>query len=76
VLSWGASAGDPDVGDSVAFYRIYRDGQDFIDRYDRTGTGSELTYTDTNTNGVQHDYYVVAVDTQLAESTFSNGATR
>ena len=76
VLSWGASAGDPDVGDQVAFYRIYRDGQHFADRYDRTGTGAELTYTDTNTNGVQHDYSVVAVDTQLAESTFSNTVTR
>lgn len=76
VLTWGASAGDPDVGDQVAFYRIYRDGKAYDNRYDRTGTGNELTYTDTNTNGVTHDYSVVAVDTQLAESTFSNTVTR
>ena len=75
VLNWAASAGDPDSGDGVDFYRIYRDGTAYANRYDRTGTGSELTYTDTQTNGQQHTYRVVAVDTQLAESTFSNGAT-
>jgi Tfp pilus assembly protein PilV len=75
VLSWGASAGDTDPGDSVDFYRIYRDGTVYTDRYDRTGTGSELTYTDTHTDGVAHLYRVVAVDTQLAESAFSNGAS-
>ena len=75
VLSWVASPGDPDVGDGIDFYRIYRDGTAYADRYDRTGTGSELTYTDTNTGGATHIYRVVAVDTQLAESTFSNGAS-
>ena len=76
VLSWGASAGDADAGDAVAHYRIYRDGTAFADRYDRTGTASELTYTDTATNGVDHTYRVVAVDTQLGESDFSNAVTR
>ena len=76
ILSWVASAGDPDVGDSVDYYRIYRDGTAYDNRYDRTGTGSELTWTDTNTNGVQHTYRVVAVDTQMAESGFSNAVTR
>lgn len=76
VLSWVASAGDPDLGDSVSFYRIYRDGTTFADRYDRTGTGAELSYTDTHVNGVQHTYRVVAVDTQLAESPFSNAVTK
>ena len=76
ILSWVASAGDPDIGDSVDYYRIYRDGTTYADRYDRTGMSSELTWTDTNTNGVAHDYSVVAVDTQLAESAFSNTVTR
>lgn len=76
VLSWTASPGDPDVDDSVDHYRIYRDGTAYANRYDRTGTASELTYTDTSTNGVQHTYRVVAVDTQLAESGFSNEVTR
>ena len=70
VLSWVApTVPDPDPGDSIAFYRIYRDGQTYADRYDRTGSGSELTYTDTNTGGQAHTYYVTSVDTQLAEST-------
>lgn len=76
VLSWGASAGDPDIGDSIAFYRIYRDGTAYENRYDRTGTGNELTFPDTHANGAQHTYQVVAVDTQLAESAFSNAVTR
>jgi Tfp pilus assembly protein PilV len=75
VLQWAASPGDPDTGDSVDFYRIYRDGTAYSNRYDRTGTGAELTYTDTNTGGVSHVYRVVAVDTQLAESAFSDGAS-
>jgi hypothetical protein len=75
VLNWAASAGDPDAGDRVDFYRIYRDGTAYANRYDRTGTGSELTYTDTQTDGQQHTYRVVAVDTQLAESALSNGVT-
>lgn len=76
VLSWTPSAGDGDPGDSVAYYRIYRDGTAYGDRYDRTGTASELTFTDTDTDGAQHTYRVVAVDTQLAESAFSEAVTR
>jgi hypothetical protein len=69
ILRWTApSPQDPDPGDSIAFYRIYRDGSAYANRYDRTGTGSDLTYTDTGTDGVLHTYYVTAVDTQLAES--------
>jgi prepilin-type N-terminal cleavage/methylation domain-containing protein len=74
VLNWNASS-DPDAGDSVDFYRIYRDGQTVDDRYDRTQTGSQLTFTDTKTNGVSHVYYVVAVDTGLRESGFSSSVS-
>lgn len=76
VLSWTASPGDPDPGDSVAYYRIYRDGTAYADRYDRTGTATELSYTDVDSNGVTHTYRVVAVDTQLGESAFSEAVTR
>ena len=76
ILSWTASPGDPDDGDAVAYYRIYRDGTSYAARYDRTGTANELTFTDNATNGVSHAYRVVAVDSQLAESAFSNGVTR
>jgi hypothetical protein len=77
ILRWTApSPADPDPGDSIAFYRIYRDGTTYADRYDRTATGSDLTYTDLQTDGVPHTYYVTAVDTQLAESTLLGPVTK
>jgi hypothetical protein len=63
-LAWNLSPGDPDSGDSVAFYRIYRDGQ----RYDTTGTGTDTTYVDSNPGGTTHSYVIRAVDTHEAES--------
>jgi prepilin-type N-terminal cleavage/methylation domain-containing protein len=68
VLSWTA-ASDPDAGDSIQFYRIYRDGTDWVGDYlGRTTTGSTLSYTDSSTNGDVHTYYVVAVDQSYSES--------
>jgi prepilin-type N-terminal cleavage/methylation domain-containing protein len=68
VLSWTASS-DPDAGDSIQYYRIYRDGSDWVsDYYDRTNSGSNLSYTDSSTNGDVHTYYVVAVDQSNQES--------
>ena len=81
VLAWtAATISDPD-GDPVAFYRIYRDGQLYVNRYDRTA-GAQTTYTDSNTLGSQHSYYVTAVDTPappgagLAESPLVGPVTR
>jgi prepilin-type N-terminal cleavage/methylation domain-containing protein len=76
-LTWNASSGDPDddSGDKVSFYRIYRDGTAFGDRYDRTGDASTLTWTDNSAGGTTHTYRVVAVDTNLAESTFLGPVT-
>jgi Tfp pilus assembly protein PilV len=78
VLSWlEPNPSDPDAGDSVQYYRIYRDGTDFItDLYDRTATGSQLTYTDNNTGGDVHTYYVVAVDKSNVESATGSGVTK
>lgn len=76
VLIWTASAGDPDAGDGIDFYRIYRDGQAYGDRYDRTPSGASVTFTDTKTGGLQHTYSVVAVDQDLAESTMLGPVTR
>jgi hypothetical protein len=68
-LQWAApSPADPDSGDSIQFFRIYRDGVAYADRYDRTGLGTDLTWTDPAHNGDPHTYYVTAVDSQLAES--------
>lgn len=74
-LTWTASTGDPDLFDDVDYYRIYRDGTAFANRYDRTGDKTSLTWTDTNTGGTTHSYYVTAVDTHLAESTFAGPRT-
>lgn len=68
---------DPDKGDSVDFYRIYRDGQTLAHRYDAIdAVGDPTVWSDDSTGGVAHTYYVVAVDTRLAESGFSNATTR
>lgn len=75
VLQWVApNPQDPDTGDAVAFYRIYRKGPDglvdYADRYGRTGAGSEVTFTDTNVpaTGGPYRYWVTSVDGRLAES--------
>lgn len=71
-LDWTGSGIDPDAGDSVAFYRVYRDGV----YYDRTDDGDDLTWADGDTGGVAHDYRLKAVDTHLAESPSSAAVTR
>jgi prepilin-type N-terminal cleavage/methylation domain-containing protein len=75
-IGWFGTS-DPDSGDSVDFYRVYRDGKTLADRYDVVdNTGSPVPYLDPESNAVQHTYYVVAVDTRLAESAFSNGVVK
>jgi hypothetical protein len=70
VLTWTpALVPDPDPDDSIAFYRIYRDGTAVADRYARTPLGTDLTWVDPGAAGEEHDYWVSAVDGQLAEST-------
>lgn len=64
-LTWQAPTVD---ADDIAFYRVYRDGTAFADRYDRTGSGTELSYIDNRADGDRHQYWVTAVDAQLAES--------
>ena len=69
-LKWSRpSPQDPDNGDSVAFYRIYRDGIALANRYDRSyDLTSNPTWKDTSTGGSLHTYFVTAVDTHYAES--------
>ncbi|HEX8742898.1 MAG TPA: prepilin-type N-terminal cleavage/methylation domain-containing protein [Thermoleophilaceae bacterium] len=75
-IGWYAVT-DPDRGDAVDFYRIYRDGQALANRYDVIdAVGDPIVWTDADTGGIAHTYYVVAVDTRLAESGFSNAVTR
>jgi Tfp pilus assembly protein PilV len=71
ILNWLPPAvPDPDPGDKIEFYRIYRDGRTYNDRYDKSAcSGVTCTYTDARTAGTTHTYWITAVDTQLAEST-------
>lgn len=69
VVSWSA-ASDPDSGDSVSSYRVYRDGTGYSSRYGRaysTGSGT-LKFVDTAPGSGTHAYRVTAVDTKLGES--------
>lgn len=62
-LNWTAPSG----GNPVSFYRIYRDGIEYTQRYDSTGDAS-TTYTDPSGDGIAHSYYVAAVGPNLQES--------
>lgn len=64
-LQWTAPTGTP----AAAFYRIYRGGVAFSDRFDRTGSGTETTWTDTRSDAQSQSYWVTAVSAELAEST-------
>ena len=68
-VSWlRPSPADPDTGDTIAFYRIYRDGLAYANRYARVDDdGTAGTFTDTGA-GSGHRYWVAAVDTHLRES--------
>lgn len=72
---------DPNSGDSVDYYRVYRDGTGLANRYDvidnvpYPGT-TYVLWTDPNTGGTTHTYRVTAVDTHAAESNMSNSVTR
>jgi fibronectin type 3 domain-containing protein len=69
VLRWQRPAiADPDSGDYIASYRIYRDGTAIANRYDRVA-GTESMATDASSGGVPHQYWVTSVDSHLAEST-------
>jgi type II secretory pathway pseudopilin PulG len=64
---------DPDSGDSVDFYRVYRDGarHDVVDN-----SGSYLLWDEPEPDGATHEYRITAVDTRLRESALSNAITR
>ena len=67
VLQWTVpSVPDPD-GDPIESYVIYRDGTTIRDRYDQVA-GTETTMVDHLTRGVEHQYWVAAVDSRFAES--------
>ena len=62
---------DLDPGDGVAFYRIYRDGTQLANRYDRWyDNANTVTWTDIATGGLPHEYWITAVDQSYLESPF------
>lgn len=65
VLSWDAST-DPN---GIQFYRVYRDGNTYADRFDILFpvSGKPLVFVDATASG-SHTYYVSAVDTLFGES--------
>jgi prepilin-type N-terminal cleavage/methylation domain-containing protein len=65
-ISWDASS-DPD-NHAIRFYRIYRDGTAYANRYDKTGDGVTRSWTDRNPDSGGHTYYVSAVDQYFSES--------
>jgi hypothetical protein len=69
-LSWSA----PKSGPAVSFYRIYRGGTNYNERYDVTASGAVTTYTDTDAVG-EHSYWVTAVSSSLTESPFLGPVT-
>jgi Bacterial Ig-like domain len=68
-LTWTKPSGTP----APDFYRIYRDGINYTNRYDTIADNgaSTITWTDTNTGGTSHTYRVTAASQYLAESSFA-----
>jgi prepilin-type N-terminal cleavage/methylation domain-containing protein len=75
-LTWSAPAspagGEP--SDSIAFYRIYRDGQAVADRYGRAD-GDATSFIDADPAQTAHTYWITAVDTHMRESEPVGGLT-
>jgi prepilin-type N-terminal cleavage/methylation domain-containing protein len=69
VLGWAApgGSGDPDTGDRIHSYRIYRDGLTVGDRVNRVD-GTETSVVDPKTWDEIHQYWVTAVDMHMQES--------
>jgi len=65
-LTWTPPTGTP----AAEFYRVYRDGQNYVNRVDTAGdTGAAtVSWTDTAVGGTTHVYRVTTASTVLAES--------
>jgi prepilin-type N-terminal cleavage/methylation domain-containing protein len=74
VVRWDAST---DSDGSVAFYRIYRDGTAYTDRWDDffPGAGGLLAWLEYAPGTGSHTYRVTAVDDRFGESALSGPVT-
>ena len=68
-LRWVApgGSGDPDSGDRIHSFRIYRDGTAVANRLNRVD-GTETYVRDPRTWDEVHQYWITAVDTHMQES--------
>lgn len=68
-LTWSRpSPADPDTGDTIVFYRVYRDGLAVANRYARADDdGTNASFED-YAGTAANRYWVVAVDTNMRES--------
>jgi hypothetical protein len=74
VVSWSPST-DPD---GIQFYRIYRDGTAFSNRYDDffpNATNPGYAWFEFDSTNGPHTYYVSAVDGTFTESVLSASVT-
>jgi hypothetical protein len=67
-LKWPEPSGSP----TAVFYRIYRGSKEYTSRY---GVSATTEFTDTNAT-VVHTYWVTAVSSKLAESSFLESEPR
>ena len=77
-LQWNRAADSGPSGDEVAYYRVYRDGTAYANRYARwydNAVSGVVTWTDPKPDGMSHVYRVVAVDLNHMESTFAGPVT-
>jgi prepilin-type N-terminal cleavage/methylation domain-containing protein len=70
VLTWDdAPPASPGYsGDTVIFYRVYRDGKAIANRVARTGQDSLTSYRDIGALAGGHTYWVTTVDSNFSES--------
>jgi hypothetical protein len=74
VVSWDPSS-DPD---GIQFYRIYRDGTSYNERYDKyfpDPSAPGFAWFESDSSDGPHTYRVTAVDGTFAESTLSDPVT-
>jgi hypothetical protein len=72
-VTWSRpSPADPDLGDSVDYYRVYRDGTALENRVARWfDPAATVSWTDTDRSAADtHEYWVTSVDRNYTESSF------
>jgi prepilin-type N-terminal cleavage/methylation domain-containing protein len=77
VLSWDPATDPGGVSSGIFFYRIYRDGNTYADRYHVffPASGKPLVWLDSRPGAGGHSYRVSAVDTLYGESVLTSPVT-